>query len=201
MNTRDTTLVRGFSLSETMVVIAMTGVLATALSMAIVSVYRNNAFIFEATASVESARGGLGKALQDIREATYGDNGNYPLGEVATSSVTFYSDVDQDGGIERVRIYLLNGTLYKVVTNAGGTPPSYIGQTPATSTIATYVTNGTSTPLFTYYDTSGMQLSTTSTDVAQVRSVAMTIMVDLNPNRAPNVLTLSGTAMIRNLRD
>lgn len=191
---------RGFTLMETLVVVALTALVGGALLSAIVYIYRNNAYIFEATAAVENARKGLSVTLGDIREAAYADDGNYPLGSVATSSITFYSDIDADGGIERVKIYIVGDTLYKVVTNAAGNPPSYTGQPVATSTIANYIRNGT-TPMFLYFDDTGAQLSTTATDISAVRSVAITILTDLNPARAPNVLTLTGTATLRNLRD
>jgi flagellar hook assembly protein FlgD len=156
--------------------------------------------VFEAAVSVDSARRGIGTALQNIREASYGDDGSYPISNVATSSVTFYSDVDADGGVERVRIYIDNNVLYRVVTNSGGNPSSYTGQAGATSTIIANVRNGTSTALFTYFDSAGAALPATSTDVSEIRSVAATLMIDLNPQRAPNVLTLTGSATLRNLR-
>ncbi len=163
--------------------------------------YRNNAYVFEATAAVDGARRGVATTLSALREASYADDGNYPIAAAATSSVTFYSDIDSDGGIERVKVYILGTTLYRVVTNAAGNPPSYTGQTPATTTIATSVQNGTSTPLFKYYDSTGVQLSATSTDISEIASIATTLMVDLNPNRAPNVVTMTGSATLRNLKD
>lgn len=192
---------RGFTLTEVVVVVALTALVGGAILSAIVYIYRNHAYIFEAAVSVESARRGLSSTLEHIREASYADDGNYPLGSIATSSITFYSDIDEDGGIERVRIYLLGETLYRVVTNAGGNPPSYTGQTPATSTLATYMRNTSATPIFRYYDDGGTEISLVSPDVADVKSVGITILTDLNPNRAPNVLTLTGTATLRNLRE
>ncbi len=192
---------RGFTLMETLMVVATLTLVSGGITYAIVNVYRNNAYIFEATAAVESARRGLATSLEHIREASYADDGNYPLGTIASTSITFYSDIDEDGGIERVRIYALNGTLYRVTTNAGGNPPSYTGQTPATSTIATYLRNTSTDDIFVYYDNTGTQLPATSASIADVRSVAVTIMTDLNPDRAPNILTLTGSATLRNLRD
>lgn len=192
---------RGFTLMEMIVVIAVLGVVSGALLSTIRDFYRQNAYVFEAATAVDSARRGIATALHNLREASYADDGNYPIAAAATSSVTFYSDVDADGGIERVRIYVIGETLYRTVTNAAGNPPTYTGQTPATTTIATYVRNGSSTPVFKYYDSEGLQLATTTPDISEIASVATTLMVDLNPNRAPNVLTLTGSATLRNLKD
>lgn len=188
---------RGLTLMEMLVVIALTVTVVGALLFVIQDFYKNNAYVFEAAVSVDTARRGVATAIQDIREASYGDDGSYPIASIATSSITFFSDLDADAGVERVRIFIQDDTLFRVVTDSAGNPPSYAGQTGATTTILTYVRNGT-TPLFEYYNESGGQLSATSTDVGNVASVAATLMVDLNPNRAPNVLTLTGSATLRN---
>ena len=100
-----------------------------------------------------------------------------------------------------MKIWAYQNTLYTVVTNSGGNPPSYAGQTSATTSIVSYLRNATSTPIFKYYDSSGTQLSTTSTPVSSIATVTATIQIDLNPNRAPQVFTLYGSATLRNLRD
>jgi type II secretory pathway pseudopilin PulG len=192
---------RGFTLVEAIVVVAITAVVGGALLTTIRNFYRGNAYVFEATASVDSARRGLATTLSALRESSYADDGNYPIAAAATSSITFYSDIDSDSGIERVRVYAINGTLYRTIINASGNPPSYTGQATATTTIATYVRNGTSTPIFKYYNSSGVQLSTTSPNISQIASITTTLMVDLNPNRAPNVITMTGAATLRNLRE
>lgn len=189
---------KGFTLIETMVVIAVVMTAGVALMGSIQYFYRSNAFILEQTAALESARRGHTFSLQNIREASYGDDGSYLITSAATSSITFHSDIDVDGGVERIRFYLQNGTLYRGTTNASGNPASYVGQPEARETIATYVKNATSTPLFTYYNAQGAALSY-PISLADVVSVGIRLDVDLNPNRAPNVFTISGASTLRNL--
>lgn len=191
---------RGVTLAEAVIIIVVTIAVGSALLSAIRTFYRGNAYVIESAVSVDSARRGLALALENIREASFADDGSYPVSAAATSSVTFYSDVDADGGIERVRILISDDTLYRVVTNASGNPPSYTGQTGATTTIIGNVRNGTSTPMFRYYDSAGVALSATSTDESEIASVVATLMIDVNPRRAPTVITLSGSATLRNLR-
>lgn len=191
---------RAFTLPEMLVVIGLTAGVGIALSIVIQNAYRGNAYVLEATSSVDSARRGLSSALQNLREASYGQDGAYPVASAATSSVTFYADVDQDGPVEKVRVYLSSGTLYRAVTNAAGTPPSYAGQPESVQTVVAYVRNDASTPLFTYYDASGAVLAS-PVDVSEVRFVTMSILTDLNPTRAPNVYTLTASATLRNLRN
>ena len=188
------------TLMEMMVVIGILSVVGMTLSGTIAYFYKSNAYLLEQTSSLDNARRGMGDAVRVIRQASYGDDGAFPMGYAATSTITFYSDLDNDNSAEKVRYSHTGGTLYREVTNSGGTPPSYIGQIQSTSTIANYVANSTSTPLFTYFDVNGIQLSTTTTDEAQIASVGITLMVDINPFRAPNVFTLSETTTLRNLR-
>lgn len=191
---------KAFTLSETLVVIAILGTVGVTLSNMIAYFYRSNTYLLEQTSAVDSANRGLDSAYTSIREASYGEDGSYPVASAATSTVTFFSDVDKDGPVEKVRLYLAGDTLYRGVTNASGNPPSYVGQTETITTISTSVKNAPSTPLFRYYNTSGVELTGTI-DIAEVRSVRTRIDVDLNPSRAPNIITLERTATLRNLRD
>lgn len=190
---------RAFTLIETLVVVAVVGIVGLAIHMVILRFYQANSYVLQGTAAVNSARNGVTTLSSNIREVTYGDDGAYPLAQAATSSVTFYADVDKDGGVERVRVYLIGSTLYRVVVNAAGNPPTYVGQTPATTTIATYVANGTSTPLFRYFDENGTELTGTVA-TSEVASVLTSLMVDINPQRAPDIYTLTQSATLRNLR-
>lgn len=187
----------GFTLAETLVVIAIVSVVGVAVSSMITFFYRSNAYVFQQTASLDSGRRGLNYSFRNLREASYGDDGSFPISNAATSTVTFYADVNNDGSIERVRVYLAGNTLYREETTSTGNPSTYVGQTGKVSTIATYVVNGTSTPLFRYYNSAGTEL-TPPLDVSEISSVATEVSVDLNPARAPDIFTLRASATIRN---
>lgn len=190
---------RAFTLAEMLVVIALTGLVGVGLLSMIAYFYRTNAYLLEATSAVDSASRGLNESIASLREASYGEDGAYPLSAAATSSVTFHADPDLDQTIEKVRLYRSGETLYRGVTNAAGNPPSYTGQTEVITIIATSVKNATSTPLFRYYDEDGLELTGTI-DIASVRSIRARLDVDINPLRAPNILILESSATLRNLR-
>lgn len=190
--------VRGFTLIETIAVVAIVVTAGVALMGSIQYFYRSNAYVLEQTAALESARRGHAFTLQNLREATYGDDGSYLITAAGTSTVTFYADIDKDGGVERIRAYRTGGTLYRAITNANGNPATYVGQAEAIERIASDVRNGTSTPIFTYYDASGQALAY-PINLSNVVSVGVRLEVDLNPLRAPNLFTLSGIATLRNL--
>lgn len=196
---RHSSIRHGFTLLETLVVVSIVALVGVSMQYAIQYFYRANAYVLQGTAAINSARNGVTTIASNVREATYGDDGSYPIAAAATSSLTFYADVDRDGGVERVKAYLVGTTFYKVVTNAGGNPLSYTGQSPATTTLATYIKNGTSTPLFRYFDDAGTELTGTVT-LSDVSSVTVTLKADINPDRAPEIYTLTQTASLRNLR-
>ncbi len=190
---------QGFTLIETIVTVGISALVLTALSLLIQYFYRTNAYVFEETAAVQSAHNGILNAMRDLREASYGENGAYPIVSAATSSVTFYVDPNGDGVVDRIHYYLSGKTLYRGLTLSTGNPSSYVGQPESTSTIATYVLSNTPTPIFRYYDTKGNQLTNYPINVSKITSVNTTITVNLNPDRAPNDYTLSAEATLRNL--
>jgi type II secretory pathway pseudopilin PulG len=190
----------GFTLLETMIVIAFLSGVGIALSYSIYMFYRQNSFVFETVAALDYARSSVNTALKNIRESSFGEDGAYPIGSVGTSSITFHAEVDGDYPVEKVKIWRVGQTLYKVVQNSGGNPPTYVGQSYATSTLATYVSNSTSTPLFRYYNGAGVELQS-PVDINEIASILVRVDVDLNPLRAPDIFTLSGTITLRNLKN
>jgi type II secretory pathway pseudopilin PulG len=190
---------RAFTLIETIVVTAMTTLVIVTLGVLLTYFYRTNAYALQEATQVAQARQGIDDAMLHLREASYGSDGSYPIASAATSSVVFYANINNNSYIEQVTYSLQNGVLYRTVAEPSGNPPSYAGATVATSTIATYVVNGPSTPVFLYFDDTGTQLMP-PVNVAQIASVQTTVVIDVDVNRAPVAITLSGAATLRNLR-
>ncbi len=189
---------RGFTLLETLVVIAIVSIVTLILGFMIQYIYRGNDYVLQEGTAVENAQIGLTNAIQDLREASYGDDGSYPIANIGTSSVTFYADYNNTGDVEMLQYYLLGNTLYRSITTATGTPPSYAGQPAATTTIATYVQNSPSTPIFQYYNASDTAV-TSSSSIYSITTITTTLDIDVNPTRAPSAYTLTGSATLRNL--
>ena len=189
---------RGFTLVETIVVVTIIALVGGALSSAIQFFYRTNSYVLQEGAAVQSARTGLATAVQNLREASYGDDGSYPIASAATSTVTFYADINGDGKADKIRYYYASTTLYRDVTYSSGNPPSYSGQTPQTVTVATYLQNSSSTPIFQYYDNTGTLL-TYPINVASIASILTTLLIDVDTKRSPTAYSLVGSASLRNL--
>lgn len=189
---------RGFTLVEMLVVIFLTGICTLALGWMLQYFYRTNAYALEQINALDSARRSIQNVTRDVREASYGDDGAYPILAAATSTMTFFADIDADQAVEKVRYYLSGTTLYRGVTSAAGSPPSYTGQPEQVDVVIDNIRNGTSTDLFTFVDEAGATL-TSPVNITHITSVLVTVLTDVNPLRAPVVYALTTRAAIRNL--
>ncbi|MBY0539510.1 prepilin-type N-terminal cleavage/methylation domain-containing protein [Patescibacteria group bacterium] len=190
---------RGMTLIEVVVTVGIVAVITVAITQSVIVFYRANRVAFEESYQIRSAERGLQVLIRDLREATYGDNGAYPLGAIASSSITFYADVDRTNPIEQVQYRLSGQRLTRTVRSSTGNPPTYTGAV-STSTVSDYVRNfDDNISLFRYYDAAGAEV-TSSAEIARVVSVSVNIIVDITPIHAPGEFTLRSGATLRNLR-
>ncbi len=89
---------------------------------------------------------------------------------------------------------LVNGTLYKHRTDYSATCVATVGATPGRA-VLTGLTNGSTKPLFTYYDRTGVKIADTET-VVNAGSVKVTLMVPYD--RSAPSLELTSVASFRN---
>ena len=194
-----TPLHRGLTILETIVAVGIVSVIMIAIAGSIFFFYRANRSALEQSFQIDSARKGVEFLVQDLREATHGDDGSYPVGSIASTSITFFSDIDQDLTVEKITYTLATTTLSRTVVNASGVPLSYMGagDTSVVSENARNLEEGQ--PIFRYYDTEGAEILTYG-DIQKVRFISITLIVNIEPIRAPEEFTLRSSATIRNLR-
>lgn len=141
--------------------------------------------------------------ITDIRSAGLSGSGSYAIESAASTSLVFYSDVDQDGAFERVRYAIGTSTVIRGVVEPTGNPVIYPTSTESVATMVYYVVPSTSTPLFAYYDANytGSQTALTEPiDITKIRAVSLNLFVDIEPGKSPKPLFFSHTITIRNLR-
>lgn len=190
---------RAFSLVEVIVVVGLTGIIMIAITQSVLSFYKSNQVSLEESYQIRSAQKGLDALVRDLREATYGDDGAYPVATMATSTLTFYSDVDHTSPIEKVS-YVLSGTkLTRTVTKSSGTPPAYTGAGTSSSVSDFVRNNEDKIAMFRYYNANGVEV-TDSSHIRDVVSVSISLVVDITPAHAPGEFTLRSSASLRNLR-
>lgn len=191
---------KGISLIETLVVIGASTVLLVAMMSAIVFFYHTNAYTIEQALAIASARRGVEKAVKHVREAAYSDEGSYPVISMSANSFSFYSDIDQDNSIEKVRIFLDGLQLKEGITNSAGNPPTYTSQPEAITILSDEVRNtAEATNVFKYYASDGTEV-TNYADITSIRFIEITLIVNINPSKLPNEFTLRSSATMRNLQ-
>lgn len=193
--------IRGMTLVEMLVVIALYTIVLLALTNNIVAFYRFNSYTIAQAYQVDGARRGMQFLVRDLREMTYADNGTFPLARMQSNLIGFYSDIDRDNSVEYVEYQLASTTFTKRIYNATGTPPVYNGTPSETIVLSTYVQNiNQATSTFLYYDENGNR-STASSTVTDIRYIEAKIIVNIDPVRDPGQFMLRSSSALRNLKE
>lgn len=140
---------------------------------------------------------------QEIRSMSVSNEGGYPLMTAASSSITFFYDIDSNGSIDKIRYYLSGSSIVKGITIPTGNPLNFNTAVEATSTVISNVYNG-STNVFSYYDTNYMGTTTPLTfpvTPSSVRLVKINLLVNPNPKKSTIVTPYTTQVSIRNLKD
>ena len=190
---------RGMTLLEVMVGIVILIVVLLALTISLVYFYRTNRYSIEQSSAVTSSQRGMDRVIRTIRESAYSSQGAFPIASIGANDFVFFADVDVDPLIEKVHYFISGTNLIEGIVNTTGDPPAYTGAE-ATSIVSDFVRNiAQSVSTFRYYDGTGAEI-TNYAEWAKVRLVQVNIVVDVDPNKLPNQLTLRSSAGIRNLK-
>lgn len=140
----------------------------------------------------------------EIRSAQESSLGAYPIDAAASSSLTFFSDIDKDGLVERVRYFRSTSTIRKGILKPSGDPLSYPIASETISTVVNNVVTASTTPLFLYYDNSytGSQAQLSSpVDVSKIHVIQISLYADIKASSTPKPEFFTNTITIRNLRN
>lgn len=205
---------RGFTMIEVIVSMAVLAMIGGGIIVFQKSVITNSKVLQSTFISQQQIRKTFATFSAELRSAGPSANGSYSLESISTSSVVFYSNVDNDASVERVRYFFATSTLGSAVLDVlkkGVTKPT--GAVYATSTnesvsiVVRDVKNSSTTPIFTFYDSSysGVASSTAPlvqpVDISAVRLIKMSLSVDPNTGRSPVFQTYETQVSIRNLKD
>lgn len=97
---------KGFTLTETLVAIAIFALAMMGATAAVMSAYQSQSFTRQQSVAIEEARRGIKTMIKEIRASSPGEDGSYPIEKAGDKELIFYSDVDQDLNIEKVRYFL-----------------------------------------------------------------------------------------------
>jgi len=97
---------KGFTLIETLVAIAVFVIALGAVFGAVVIIYRFHGYTWQQSSAIEEARRGIEIMIKEIRAAKPGDDGSYSIVKAEDKEFIFFSDITGDGKTERVRYFL-----------------------------------------------------------------------------------------------
>lgn len=194
---------RGFSLAEIIVVVAI----AAAIFMAVFN-FGTSIFSFNSTAQKNlsaqtDARRVLKSMVAELRKTSPSSLGAYPISVAATSTITFFSNLDSDAYKEQIRYFLQNRELKRGVIKPSGTPLTYNPADEQIITLIRGVNNGT-TAIFDYFDENYAGTSTPLTQPVQITNVRMiriTVQIVEDPNKSFGPLIVESQVSLRNLKD
>jgi len=193
----------GFSVIEVLIGIFILTLMGLAVYSFQKDVFSLNRIISGNLTTQGEARRALKSMSAEIRTASPSNLGAYALAQTATSSFTFYSNIESDSFKERVRYFLDGTTLKKGVLKPSGAPLTY---NPANEMVSELIHDiaATTTPIFNYYDKNydgATQSLVEPIDIATVRLVKITIVIDKNPQTPSGPITLTTQVSMRNLKD
>lgn len=197
-------LVSGFTLAEFMISAVVLILLILVLVNLQKDIFSFNAFNSEMLSSAYDAQSILKTMVKELRSTKEGSDGSYPLVQAATSSVTFFSDINNDGLVDEVNYFLSGKNLMKGVIVPAGSPLTYNPANEKFSTLASNVVNSTSTPLFNYYNDSYNGTTAPLTQPVTLTAVSLVqinLLIDADPRRAPLPRMYTSDATLRNLKD
>ncbi len=192
---------KGFSLIETILVVAITGLIVSAVANFQSDIFSFSRNFSSTLSSVDDARKVLKPFANEVRGAAPSALGAYPIEEATSTSFIFFSDIDSDGVEERVRYFLDGDELKKGTIVPSGNPLEYDS---SDEDINTVVYNIINQDIFSYYDT--YYDGTTEpldfpASVLDIRLIKIEIVIDKDANEAPPAFTVTTQVSFRNLKD
>jgi prepilin-type N-terminal cleavage/methylation domain-containing protein len=185
---------KGFSLMETMIATSILLLIMAFSYEFIVTGFKTTTFTSEQETAIDHARRAMEIMVKEIRGANYSEQGSYALELADKHNFIFYSDINDDNRMEKVR-YFLDGTELKRVVTLPGALYDYSGSS-STSTLAQYVNNQEDN-IFVYYDS---ELNVTN-QINEIRLINIHLKINVTPERAPNDYILESDVNMRNLKD
>jgi prepilin-type N-terminal cleavage/methylation domain-containing protein len=189
----------GFTLIEILVSIGIFVGIAFIIGTFMKTVFDYQLLFTQQLSAQQEIENTFATIIPEMRSMIPSALGSYAIGQVSTSSLTFYADIDSDGIADQVR-YFLSGTLLKKgIIKPIGSPLVYNTANEVVNDVIHNVVAGA--PIFTYYDmnyTGSESAMASPMTISNIRLIRMTVTVK-DPNKT-TPLSSSVEIVPRNLR-
>ncbi len=193
----------GFSIIELLITVFVFTMLSMAVYTLFHSISSSNRVLSASITAQDEARKVLKPLVGEVRDATTSSTGTYAIHAASNTEFSFYSNVDSDTLVERVRYFLSGTTLKKGVIKPSGAPLSYNTASETVTDVIHHMANGV-TPIFTYYDENytGTQAAlSTPVLISSVRLVKIYVIIDPLGASSPSPTIMTTQVQLRNLKD
>jgi len=190
---------------ETLVTIFIFSIIMAGTTLLLQNILKSGTQQPLALDTIDQARIAVFNFTNELRNATSGNDGSYPLSLTGDSQIILFSTYGSATStiVNRIRYYVSGTTLYKGVVVPSGSPLSYNILSEKTTTVVTNLSNA-STPVFYYYD--GSYTGTAAPlaqpiNVTNVKFVAMNLILPTQDVRgATTTFKITSGGTIRNLK-
>jgi len=185
----------GFTLVEILIAIFIITLIGLAIVNFQIDVFNLNKISSANLNAQTDARKALKVMSAELRSMSPSDNGSYAIAVAATSSITFYVDIDSDNSKEQIRYFQDGTNLKKGITKPTGTVYNIANETVAN--LVSDLANSSSTPIFYYYDTHYDGTTDELSTPINIPAVRL-IKINIEISKSINVTT---QVSLRNLKD
>src|SRR3989344_537978 len=164
----------------------------------------SNTYLSDNLSAQEEARRVFKMMTAEMRSMSPSSTGGYPIEQVSTSSIVFYSDIDSNQQKERIRYYLDETTVRKGIVVPSGAPLSYNLGNETIRDVIHNVVNASTTPLFSFFDSTYGGTTTPLVEpgnILNVRLIRITVESDRDVLKPPGAISLKTEVAPRNLKD
>lgn len=192
---------RGFTMVELLIALSIVIVLGSMVGVFQRYIFFSSSYLQASFMAEADARNVMRNFISEVRSMNYSGLGGYFIEEATGNSLTFYSDINNDGKTEKLRYFADGAMLKKGVTFPSGSPINYT-QAEQVSIIVRDVSN--SSNLFFYYDDGYTGTSASlpfPVDIGLIRLIKINIPIELKNDKSTTTYNVTGQVSIRNMKD
>jgi len=190
----------GFTLIELMVALSIFIALTIISGNFVINGMQLRRKAYARISATEEAQRVIRKMMREIRNSTQSDRGDYNLDIVIPQEFSFYSNIDDDIQVEKVRYFLDGANLMRGVINPEGEPLEYLEENESISLVAHYINNAGGA-IFFYFDGDNNIIENPTENVSSIRLIRTSFSINPNFSLSDQDFVLTSDIQIRNLKD
>ena len=191
----------GFSMVEMIFAIFILTIISVAIVNFQIDIFSLNKISTDNLTAQQEASRALKIMSTEIRSMSTSNKGAYPIITAATSTLIFYTDINNDDRKEKIRYFLSENTLKKGVTESAGNSHIYDPEKEIITDLIHNIANNLNA-IFYFYDSNYDIISAPLTGkIDNIRLVKINIFTDHDISKLPEPSYITTQVSIRTLKD